>query len=57
MINFVEYIVDYQELLGFTAATLSTVSFLPQIIKIWSSRSVKDISTFMYVIYAFSVIL
>lgn len=55
--GFVEYIIAYQELLGFVAAGLSTISFLPQIIKIWRFRSVKDISTGMYVIYSVSVIL
>ena len=57
MICFLEYIEAYQETLGFVAAILSSISFLPQIIKIWRFRSVKDISTGMYVIYAFSVIL
>ena len=57
MIWFVEYIVLYQELLGFIAAGLGAISFLPQLIKIWRFRSVKDISTGMYVIYTFSVIL
>ena len=55
--GFVEYVIAYQELLGFVAAILSSISFLPQIIKIWRFRSVKDISTGMYVIYALSVIL
>ena len=57
MIWFVEYIVVYQELLGFIAAVLGAISFLPQLIKIWRFRSVKDISTGMYVIYTFSVVL
>ena len=57
MIWFVEYIVVYQELFGFIAAGLGAISFLPQLIKIWRFRSVKDISTGMYVIYTFSVIL
>ncbi len=57
MIYFIEYIAAYQELLGFIAAALSAISFLPQLIKIWKFRSVKDISTGMYVIYTFSVIL
>ena len=57
MIWFIEYIVVYQELLGFIAAGLGAISFLPQLIKIWRFRSIKDISTGMYVIYAFSVIL
>ena len=49
--------VVYQELLGFIAAGLGAISFLPQLIKIWRFRSVKDISTGMYVIYTFSVVL
>ena len=57
MICFVEYIAAYQELFGFVAAGLSAISFLPQLIKIWKFRSVKDISTGMYVIYTFSVML
>ena len=55
--GFLEYVIAYQELLGFVAAGLSAISFLPQLIKIWRFRSVKDISTGMYVIYAISVIL
>lgn len=57
MMGFVEYVIAYQELLGVVAAGLSAISFLPQIIKIWRFRSVKDISTGMYVIYAVSIIL
>ena len=57
MICFLEYIAAYHELLGFVAAGLSAFSFLPQLIKIWKFRSVKDISTGMYVIYTFSVML
>ena len=48
---------DYEELLGFIAAAFGTISFLPQVIKIWKSHSVNDISTSMYVIYAISIIL
>ena len=57
MMGFLEYVIAYQELLGFVAAGLSAISFLPQLIKIWRFSSVKDISTGMYVIYAVSVIL
>ncbi|WPY00581.1 PQ loop repeat protein [Candidatus Trichorickettsia mobilis] len=52
-----EYILIYQEFLGFTAAALGTISFVPQVIKIWKSRSVKDISFTMYIIYWISLIL
>ena len=57
MLNFIEYAVSYQEYLGYTAALLGALSFLPQLVKVWRFRSVKDISTGMYVIYALSVIL
>jgi MtN3 and saliva related transmembrane protein len=38
------------EIIGFIAATLTTGSFVPQVIKIWQTRSVKDISLLMYVV-------
>ncbi len=52
-----EYILIYQEFLGFAAAALGTISFLPQVIKIWKSHSVQDISFTMYIIYWISLIL
>lgn len=55
--NLVEYVIASQELLGFVAAGLGAISFLPQVIKICRLRSVKDISAGMYIIYAMSVIL
>ena len=57
MMGFLEYVIAYQELLGFVAAGLSAISFLPQLIKIWRFCSIKGISIGMYVIYAVSVIL
>ena len=32
------------EIFGFSAATLSTIAFLPQVIKTWKTRSAKDVS-------------
>jgi len=57
MLNFIEYTVSYQEHLGYVAALLGALSFLPQLIKVWRFRSVKDISLAMYIIYTTSVIL
>jgi MtN3 and saliva related transmembrane protein len=37
-------------LLGLVAGALTSLSFLPQLIKIWRSRSAGDISLAMYVI-------
>jgi len=36
------------ELIGYAAAFLTTVSFLPQVIKVWKSRSARDISLSTY---------
>lgn len=57
MRDFLWNIAVYQELLGFIAAILNTISFLPPLIRIWRFSSVKDILTSMYVIYTFSIIL
>jgi len=35
--------IDMINLLGLTAGTLTTVSFLPQVIKTWKSKSAEDI--------------
>ena len=32
------------EIFGFAAATLSTIAFLPQVIKTWKTRSARDVS-------------
>ena len=48
---------DYVTILGFVAGTLTTVSFLPQVIKIWKSKSTKDISLVMYIILAIGAVL
>jgi MtN3 and saliva related transmembrane protein len=36
------------EVIGFTAACLTTSSFLPQALKIWRNRSARDVSLVMY---------
>lgn len=43
------------ELLGFVAAFLTTVSFLPQAIKAWKTKSTKDISLPMYLLFILGV--
>lgn len=35
------------ELLGLAAGTITSVTFLPQVVRIWKTRSVKDISMMM----------
>ena len=41
---------NYVTILGFVAGTLTTAAFIPQVIKIWKTRSTKDISLGMFII-------
>jgi MtN3 and saliva related transmembrane protein len=43
--------------LGFLAGTLTTISFLPQVIKTWKSKSAKDVSLEMFLIFCSGVFL
>ena len=38
------------KLIGFAAATCTTVAYAPQVIKVWKTRSVRDISLGMFLI-------
>jgi MtN3 and saliva related transmembrane protein len=44
-------------LLGLLAGTLTTFSFLPQVIQTWKSKSAKDISLSMFVTFCAGVFL
>lgn len=44
-------------ILGLTAATLTTVAFVPQVLKTWRSKSAKDLSLGMYLIFTSGIIL
>jgi len=43
--------------IGLMAGTLTTISFLPQAIKTWKSKSAKDISLAMFLTFCLGVIL
>ena len=43
--------------LGFIAGTLTTVAFVPQVIKIWKSRHARDISMGTFAIFSLGVLL
>ncbi|MCX6801849.1 MAG: SemiSWEET transporter [Candidatus Diapherotrites archaeon] len=45
------------ETLGFVAGFLTTISFLPQAIKAWKTKSTKDISLPMYLVFILGVFL
>ena len=42
--------------LGTVAGIFTTVAFLPQVLKVWQSRSARDISLGMYAILAFGIV-
>ena len=44
-------------LIGFLAATCTTLAFLPQVIKTIKSRQTKDVSLWMYLIFTTGLVL
>lgn len=40
---------------GSTAAICTTISFLPQLIRVWRRKSARDISLMMFLLFSFGV--
>jgi MtN3 and saliva related transmembrane protein len=49
--------VNIIELIGIVAGILTTISFLPQVIKTWRYRSAKDLSLTMFICFSLGVFL
>ena len=47
----------YVEIVGFAAGILTTIAFLPQVIKIWKTKSTKDISLGMFITFTTGIFL
>jgi MtN3 and saliva related transmembrane protein len=45
------------EIIGFVAALLTTSAFVPQVIKVWKSKSSKGVSVPMYLVLLLGVFL
>jgi MtN3 and saliva related transmembrane protein len=45
------------DLLGFAAGSLTTVSFIPQVAKIWRTKSADDLSLGMFALFGTGVLL
>ncbi len=45
------------DLLGIVAGTFTTISFLPQLLKTWNTKSAKDVSLGMFILFIGGVIL
>ena len=43
--------------LGYIAGFLTTIAFFPQVIKVWKTKSTKDISIWMFLIFNLGVFL
>lgn len=48
---------DYTTLLGLAAGALTTLSFLPQVVKTWKTKSAEDISSGMFALFSGGVFL
>lgn len=45
------------EIIGYVAAALSSISFLPQVVKTWRTKSARDLSWLMLVIFMLGLVL
>ena len=48
---------DYASVLGLVAGALTVVAFFPQLLKVWRTRSTRDISLGMFSIFCAGVFL
>ncbi|MDF3833316.1 SemiSWEET transporter [Cupriavidus basilensis] len=46
-----------EDMVGLLAGCCTTVAFVPQLVKIWRSRSASDISYGMYLVFILGVVL
>ena len=49
----INFILKY---IGFLAAFCTTFAFFPQALKVWKTRSTRDISLYMFIIFTIGVI-
>jgi len=52
-----ETTMDITVLIGYVAGTLTTVSFVPQVIKTWKLKETRDISLAMLLLFAVGILL
>lgn len=48
---------NFVTILGLIAGTLTTLAFLPQLVKAWKSKSTKDVSLGMFIILCAGILL
>jgi len=45
------------DFIGYIAATLTTISFVPQVLKTWRSKHANDVSLWMYCIFTAGIVM
>lgn len=48
---------EFANLIGLAAGALTTVAFVPQVVKIWRTRSTHDISLGMFALFSTGLVL
>ena len=48
---------NFYEILGLLAATLTTASFLPQVYKTWKTKATEGLSLTMYLVFFIGIVL
>lgn len=48
---------DFTDILGLIAGTLTTIAFVPQVLKTWTTKSAKDVSLVMMITFCVGVFL
>jgi MtN3 and saliva related transmembrane protein len=48
---------SYVDWIGLLAGTLTTVAFVPQVLKIWLTKSADDVSYLMFGIFSMGIVL
>lgn len=48
---------DSAKIIGLVAGLLTTISFVPQVVKTWRSKSAKDLSLVMFLLYCTGMLL
>ena len=43
--------INLENIIGFTAAILTTVAFMPQLIRTWATKSADDVSIYMLILF------
>jgi MtN3 and saliva related transmembrane protein len=48
---------EFTDILGLIAGTLTTIAFVPQVLKTWTTKSAKDVSLVMMITFCVGVFL